>query len=157
MSLLFMIESKGSRLICSNCSRHLRAHTVCVGKGLLAPVVWLGYWQLSMLTRQKCGLSRLPKPLKKWGTSASGLADGLEDVDNVACPFYRDNWRLANYFNRSFMTSVNYVKVSCCAVAVGHNKPYQYHVTMVFLDALTVVRESSHGSTSSVWKLRLAD
>lgn len=24
-------------------SRNLRAHSVCVGKGLSAPVVWLGY------------------------------------------------------------------------------------------------------------------
>lgn len=48
------------------------------------------------------------------------------------------------------MISVNYVKVSCCAVAVGHNKPYQYHVTMVLLDALTLVRECSHGFPSSM-------
>lgn len=74
-------------------------------KGLLAPAVWPGKWQLSIKThlRQVCllvtmllkqntlpssfALTYVPKSLKRRGASVYAAADGLEDKDGVACPF----------------------------------------------------------------------
>lgn len=74
-------------------------------KGLLAPAVWPGKWQLSIKThlRQVCllvtmllkqntlpssfALTYVPKSLKRRGACVYAAADGLEDKDGVACPF----------------------------------------------------------------------